>query len=107
AALQTAQDVHGLRNRRLGHVDLLEAPRKRVVLLEDATELGVRGGTDAAQLAVREQWLDQIRRVHDATRGRTRADHGVDLVDEQNGTRLLLEPRDHALQAFLEVAAIL
>ena len=107
AALQAAQDLHGLFHRRLGHVDLLEAARERMVLLEDAAELGIGSGTDAAQLAVGEQRLDEIRRIHDSTRCGAGADHGVDLVDEQNRARLLLQPRHHALQALLEVAAIL
>jgi hypothetical protein len=34
------------------------------------------------------------------------ADHRVNLIDEEDGARLLLELRDDALQAFLEVAAI-
>ena len=35
ARLQALQDLDGLGDRRLDHVDLLEAPRQRVVLLED------------------------------------------------------------------------
>ena len=42
-------------------------------------------------LAVRQQRLDQVRRVHHAARGRAGADHRVDLVDEQDRARLLLE----------------
>src|SRR4030095_2554397 len=41
ARLEPLQDLDRLRNRRLGNVDLLEAPRQRVVLLEDLAELGV------------------------------------------------------------------
>ena len=70
--------------RRLDHVDLLEAARQRVVLLEDAAVFLVGRRADAAQLAVREHRLDQVRRVHDAARGGARADDRVDLVDEQD-----------------------
>jgi hypothetical protein len=51
--------------------------------------------------------LYEIRRVHDAARGRARADHRVDLVDEEDGARLLLELGDHALETLLEIAAVL
>ena len=92
-AAQPAQDLDRLLDRRLDDVDLLEAPRQRVVLLEDAAVFLVGGRADAAQLAVGERRLDQVRRVHDAARGGAGADHGVDLVDEQDGARLLLELR--------------
>src|SRR6185503_17833628 len=101
------QDLHGFRDGRLRHVDLLEAPRERVVLLEDSAELGVSRRADAAQLAIGQERLDQVRSVHDAARRRAGADDGVDLVDEQDRAGPLLEPCDDALQALLEVAAIL
>ena len=107
ARLEAHEDVDGLGHRRLDHVDLLEAARQRVILLEDAAVFLVGGRADAAQLAVGEHRLDEVGRVHDAARGRTRADHGVDLVDEQDGAGLLLELGDHALEALLEVAAVL
>ena len=49
ARLQAHQDIDGFRHRRLDHVDLLEATRERVVLLEDAAVFLVGGRTDAAQ----------------------------------------------------------
>ena len=42
AALEAAQDLDGLVDGRLGDVDLLEAPRERVVLLEDARDTRYR-----------------------------------------------------------------
>ena len=87
AGLEPAQDLDGLRDGRLRHVDLLEAPRERVVLLENAAELRVGRRADAAQLAVREQRLDQVRRIHDAARRRAGADDGMNLVDEQDRAR--------------------
>ena len=39
-------------------------------------------------------------------RGRAGADHGVDLVDEQDRAGLRLELRQHRLQPLLEIAAI-
>ena len=107
ARAQPLQDLDRLRHRRLDDVDLLEAPRQRVVLLEDAAVLVVRRRADAAQLAVGERGLDQVRRVHDAARGGAGADDGVDLVDEQDRAGVLLQLAEHALQALLEVAAVL
>src|SRR5205814_4544093 len=100
-------DLDRLLDRRLHDVDLLEAPRERVVLLEDTAVLVVSGRADAAQLAVCENGLDQIRRIHDSARRGARADHGVNLVDEQDRAGLLLQAVDDALEPLLEVASIL
>jgi hypothetical protein len=78
-----------------------------VVLLEDAAVFLVGGRADAAHLAAGEHRLDQVRGVHHAAGGGAGADDGVDLVDEQDGARLLLQLGDHGLEALLEVAAIL
>ncbi len=51
--------------------------------------------------------LIRLRRIHRAARRGTGADDGVDLVDEQDRARLLLELADHRLQALLEIAAVL
>ena len=84
AGLQPLQDLDGLRDRRLHHIDLLEAARQGVILLEDPAIFLVGGRADAAQLAVGEHRLDQIRGVHHAAGGGAGADHGVDLVDEED-----------------------
>ena len=47
AVLQAAQDLDRLLDRRLGHVDLLEAARQRAVLLENVAVFLVGGRTDA------------------------------------------------------------
>ena len=107
ARAQALAGSRSSRHRRLDDVDLLEAPRERVVLLEDAAVLAVGRGTDAAQLAVGERRLDQVRRVHHAARSSTGADHRVDLVDEQDRAGVLLQLGEHALQALLEIAAVL
>ncbi len=105
--LQSAQDLDRLRHRRLDDVDLLETSRQRVVLLENPAVFLVGGRTDAAQLTVRERRLDQVGGVHHAARRRAGADDRVDLVDEEDRARLLLDLREHALQALLEIAAVL
>ena len=56
--------------------------------------------------AVGERGLQQVRGVHRAAAGRAGADHGVDLVDEQDRVGQLLELGDDLLQPLLEVAAI-
>src|SRR5688572_18050346 len=104
---QPAQDLDRFRHRGLDDVDLLEAARERVVLLEDAAVFLVSRRADAAQLAVGERGLDQVRRVHHAARCSARADYGVDLVDEQDRTLKLLDLRQHGLEALLEVTAVL
>ncbi len=105
--LQALQDLVGLAHRRLDDVDLLEAARQRPVLLEDAAVFLERGRADAAQLARRQRRLDQVGRIHGAARRRTGTDDGVDLVDEQHRVGHLLQCRQHALQALLEVATVL
>src|SRR6185312_1874191 len=105
--LQAHQDLHRLGHRRLCDVDLLEAPRERMILLEDPAVFLVGGRADAADLAVGEHRLDEVGGIHDTARGGAGADHGVDLVDEEDGPGLFLELRDDALQTLLEITAIL
>ena len=81
--------------------------RQRMVLLEHAAEFRERGRADALQLAVRQGRLEQVRGVERAARGRTGADDRVDLVDEQDAVRRVLQLLQHGLQALLEVAAVL
>src|SRR5690349_22177832 len=47
-----------------------------------------RRRADAAQLAVRQRRLEDVRGVHRAARGRAGADDVVDLVDEQDRVRV-------------------
>src|SRR4029077_6370516 len=105
ARLEPEEDVDGFRHRGLDDVDLLETPGERVVLLEDVTVFLIGGRADAADLAVGEHRLDEIGGVHDPARGGAGPDHGVDLIDEQDRARKLLELADHALEALLEIAA--
>ncbi len=104
---QAAQDLDRLGHRGLDHVDLLEAARERVVLLEDAAVFLVGGRADAAQLAIGQRGLDQVGGIHHPAGRRAGADHGVDLVDEQDRAGLLLDLGQHALQPLLEIAAVL
>ncbi len=104
--LQALHDLDRVVDRRLVHVDLLEAPHQRAVLLEELAELLVGGRADAADRARRQRRLQQVRRIHRAAGGGAGADHGVDLVDEQDRAGILLEFLDDLLQPLLEIAAI-
>ncbi len=105
--LQPAQDLHGLVDRRLHHVDLLEAPRQRRILLEDAPVLGEGGRADALERARRQRRLEQVARVQRAARCGAGTDQRMDFVDEQDRVRVVLERLQHALEALLEVATVL
>ena len=50
--------------------------------------------------------LQKVGRVHGAAGGRAGADHGVDLVDEQDRARIVLDLLHHRLEPLLEIAAI-
>src|SRR5262245_45660934 len=93
--LEALEDLDGLGDRRLGNVDLLEAPGERVVLFEDLAELVVRRRADALQRAGGKRGLQQVRRVERAARRRAGADDRMDLVDEQDRLRALGELLQH------------
>ena len=50
--------------------------------------------------------LQQVGGIHGAARGGAGADHGVDLVDEQDRARIVLDLLHHGLEPLLEVAAV-
>ena len=107
ALLQPAQDRDRVLDRRLAHVDLLEAALERGVLLDVLAVLVERGRADQAQLAAGEHRLDHVAGV-DRAFGAARADDRVDLVDE--GDDLALGVGDllqHRLEPLLELAAVL
>ncbi len=104
--LQALHDLDRIRHRRLVDVDLLEPPHEGAVLLEILAVFLVGGRADAAQRSRGEGGLQQVRRIHRAARGRTGADHRVDLVDEHDGVGMRLDFLHHLLQALLEIAAI-
>ena len=83
ALLQAAQDRDRVGDRRLADVDRREAPLERGVLLDVLAVLVERRRADAAQLAAREQRLQQVRGV-DRALGRAGADDRVQLVDEED-----------------------
>ena len=88
------------------HVDRLEAPGQRRVLLDVLAIFVERGGADAMQLAAGQRGFQQIGGVHGAFR-LAGADEGVHLVDEQDDLALRrLDLGEHRFQPLLELAAI-
>ncbi len=107
ARLQAAQDRHGLVDRGFRHVDLLEAARQGVILLENAAIFGVRGRADAPELAGGQSRLQQVRRIERPARRCAGADQGVNLVDEENRLLVVGQLLQHAFQTLLEIAPVL
>ncbi len=105
--LQSAQDRDGRLDARLADQDLLEAPLERGVLLDVLAVLVERGRADAVQLAARERGLEHVAGV-DRALGLAGADHGVELVDEDDRLAFVLRDfLEHRLQPLLELAAVL
>ena len=107
ALAQAAQDRDRVLDRRLVDQHRLEAALERGVLLDVLAVLVERGRADAVQLAAGEHRLEHVAGVHRAL-GRAGADHGVQLVDEQQDPALGgLDLLQHRLQPLLELAAVL
>ena len=107
ALLEPAQDGDGVLHRRLAHVDLLEAPLERGVLLDVLAVLVERGGADHAQLAAGQHRLDHVAGV-DRALGAAGADDRVQLVDERDDLAVAVgDLLEDGLQPVLELAAVL
>jgi hypothetical protein len=104
--LQALQDLDRVLGRGLVHVDLLEPAAERAVLFEMLAVFLVGGGAHAAQLAALKRGLQEVGGVHRPAGGRAGADHGVDLVDEEDRVGVILQLLHDGLQPFLEIAAI-
>ena len=83
ALLQPAQDGDRFLHGRLIDIHGLEPPLQRRVLLDVLAVLVQRGRADGAQFAARQHGLEHVRGIDRAFRG-AGADHGVQLVDEQD-----------------------
>jgi hypothetical protein len=105
ALLEPAQDRDGVLDAGFADEHLLEAPLQRRILLHVLAVFVERGRADAVQLAARQRRLEHVAGVHRAL-GLAGADHGVQLVDEQDDLALVLgQVAQHGLQALLELAA--
>ena len=104
---QPAQDRDRVLHGRLVDDHRLEAPLQRRVLLDVLAVLVEGRGTDHVQLAAGEHRLEHVAGVHRALGG-AGADHGVQLVDEQQDPPLgRVHLVEHGLQPLLELAAVL
>ena len=106
--LDAAQDLDGVLDARLADEDLLEAPLQGGVLLDPLAVLVQRRRTDHVQLAAGEHRLEHVAGVHRRVAPRTRADDGVELVDEGDDLPAgVLDLLEHRLEPLLELPAIL
>ena len=107
ALAQAAQDADRLLHGWLVDDHGLEAPLQRRVLLDVLAVLIERRRADRVELPAGEHGLEQVAGVHSAFRS-PRADHRVELVDEEDDPPLaVLDLLEDRLQALLELAAVL
>ncbi len=66
----------------------------------------VGGGADAAQLAVLQRRLEQVRGVHSAAAGRPGADHGMNFINEHDRALKRLDLLHHRLDALFKITPI-
>ena len=105
ALFQPAQDGDGVRDVGLIDQDLLKTPLERRVFFDVFTIFVERRRTHAVQLATRQRRLQHVAGIHRAL-GLARADHGMQLVDEEDDPALLLgQIVQDRLEPFLEFAA--
>ena len=105
AVAQALEHLDGVRDRRLGDLDRLEAALERGVLLEVLAVLVEGGRADGLQLAAGQHRLEDAGGV-DRALGRAGTDEGVDLVDEQHDVAAGADLLEHLLEALLEVTAV-
>ena len=106
ALLEAAEDRDRVLHRRLFHVDRLEAPLERRVLLDVLLVLVEGRRADGPQLPARERRLEHVGGVHGPLGG-AGADERVQLVDEEDDRPLrLLDLLEDGLQAVLELAPV-
>src|SRR5690606_10078576 len=98
-------DVDRVLERRLGHLDRLEATLEGRVLLDVLAVLVERRGSDRLQLSASEHRLEDRRGI-DRALGGTGPHEGVDLVDEQDDVAARADLLEHLLEALLEVTAV-
>ena len=107
ALLQATQDGNGVLHRGLIYLHRLEPALQCGIFFDILAVFVQRGRTDAVQLAPGQHGLEQVARVH-GTVGLARTHDGVQLINEEDDLALaLLHLIQDALQALLELAAVL
>ena len=104
--LQAAKDLHGIIDAWLVDVDVLESTGKGFVLAETGAVLFVGRRPDAAEGAVGERWLEEVGGIECTAAGGARTDDHMNLIDEEDGLRVVFERCEHRLQTLLKVAAV-
>ena len=104
--LQTHQDLDRIFHRRLVDVDLLEAARQGAVFFEMLAEFFISGRSHATQFAALQRGFEQVGCIHRPTRCGACANHGVNLVDEQDRVGMVFHLFDNSLQPLFKIAAI-
>ena len=89
AGFQALENQERLVHRGFKDIDFLEAAGQRPILFENPPVFLVGGGTDAAQISRCQHGFDQVGGIHHAARCGTRANDGVNFVDEKDGVRFL------------------
>ena len=105
--LQPAQDGDGRLHRRFINQHLLKTAFQCGVFFDVFAVFVQRGRADTVQFAARQCRLQHVAGI-DRTFGFARADHGVQLIDENNGLPgILRDFLQHRLQPLFELAAVL
>ena len=103
---EAAQDADGVLDARLVHRDGLEPAFERRVLLDVFPILVQRGRANRVELAAGEHRLQHVRCIHRSL-GRAGADHGVELVDEEDHLSLrIANLLEHGLQPLFELPTV-
>ena len=104
--LEAPEDLGGIFNRRLVHVDLLEPAAQRAVLFEVLAELLIGGGAHGAKFAALKRGLQKVRCIHGPAGSGTSANNGVDFVDEQHRVLVLFKLCHDSFQPLLKVTTV-
>src|SRR5690606_34307232 len=102
---QALEDGDRLLDGGLDNFDRLKTASEGSVALERSV-LVPRGSPDTTELPAGERRLDEVRGVDRPSLGATRPNDRVDLVDEEDGTRPVLECGQDPFQALLEIPAV-
>ena len=102
---QALQDLDGLGDGRLVHLNRLETTFQSRVLLDVLAVLVGGSGTNGLELATGQHRLQHVGGTQRAV-GRAGAHDGVNLVDEQHDVAAGLDLLQHLLQALLEITTV-
>ena len=102
---QPTQDVDGVGDGRLGHLNRLETTFQRGVLFDVLAVLVEGGRANGLQFAAGQHRLENAGGI-DRALGGSRAHQSVDLIDKQHDVAAGLDLLEHLLESLFEVTAI-